>query len=207
MHLENGFVQVNKNLGDPPKMTRPTIEDVHRLVQDLPHFHCPKTRNKGLPGLILEKLTGIPTSSKHIDCANGEVKTFPLKRLKNGTLVPKETIAVTMLNTKTLAEEAEFASSGCGTKLARVLYIPYLREGDTIRLFPASDVCMSPEMQADLVADYTAIRTRFLEDGTFASAMGKFLQNRTKGAGRGAPKTRAFYLRTQFIARYIPKTW
>lgn len=188
-------------------MNRPTIEAVHKLVQDLPVLHCPKTANKGLPGMLLETLTGIPTSSAQLDCANGEVKTFPLKRLKDGTLVPKETIAVTMLNKTRLTDEAEFTTSHCGIKLARVLYIPYLREGDTVQFFPASDVSMTPEMLADLSADYTAIRSQFLETGTLESKTGVLLQNRTKGAGRGAPKTRAFYLRPLFIARYITKTW
>jgi DNA mismatch repair protein MutH len=188
-------------------MQRPTLEDVHRLVQGLPSLHCPKTSNKGLLGLLLERLTGIPQTSAQLDCVDGEVKSFPLKRLKNGTLVPKETIAVTMLNKDRLSEEATFASSHCGTKLNRVLYIPYLREGTVVHFFPPSDVRMTDAMCEALSADYTAIRTGFLEHSALTSATGVYLQNRTKGAGRGAPKTRAFYLRKKFIEQFIPKTW
>lgn len=188
-------------------MSRPTLDQVHRFILDTPYINVPQGQNKGLVGLILEELAGIPRGSAHIDCEDGEVKSFPLKRSRDGTLVPKETIAVTMLNTTRLTNEAEFASSGCGTKLERVLYVPYLREGDRIRLFPPSDVRMTSEMYETLGADYTSIRTRFLADGTLESATGTFLQNRTKGAGRGAPKTRAFYLRKEFIHRYIPRTW
>lgn len=208
MQDENGFLK-SEDIECLPTdtMTRPTLDSVRHVVEDLPILQCPKTANKGLPGLILETLTGIPQSSAHLDCTDGEVKLFPLKRLKNGTLTPKETIAVTMLNKTRLAEEADFASSGCGTKLARVLYVPYLREGDTVKFFPPSEVCMTPEMREALAADYTAIRTRFLEDGMLESATGTLLQNRTKGAGGKAPKTRAFYLRKGFIDRYVPKTW
>jgi hypothetical protein len=188
-------------------MNRPTIEEVHLLLQTIPSFSCPKTSNKGLPGVLLEKLTGIPQSSAHLDCANGELKLFPVKRLKNGTLVPKETIAVTMLNTARLAEEADFATSHCGTKLKHTLFVPYLREEDMLHFFPASIVTMSPDMCAKLGADYTAIREGFLKDGTLTSKTGIYLQNRTKGAGGDAPKTRAFYLRKEFIDCYVTKTW
>lgn len=188
-------------------MARPTIEDVRHRLTDLSRLDCPLTSNKGLPGLLLEHCVGVPQSSAHLDCSDGEIKLFPLKRLKDGALVPKETIAVTMLNKALLSVESEFASSRCGTKLARVLYVPYLREGDSVRLFAPSDVVMTPEMCADLTADYDAIRTQFLADGTLESKTGALLQTRTKGAGGEAPKTRAFYLRTQFIHRYITKTW
>lgn len=188
-------------------MQRPTLEDIEGLLPGLFTIRCPKTSNKGLPGLLLERLTGIPQSSALLDCADGEVKMFPLKQLKNGTFVPKETIAVTMLNPKRLAEEETFETSHCGAKLKRVLYIPYFREGNTLHIFPASNIKLTRTMRAALSADYKAIRDGFQADGTLTSSTGVYLQNRTKGAGRGAPKTRAFYLRKEFIHRFIPKTW
>ena len=191
----------------PVPMARPFLHDVATAVARLEAVHCPKTSNKGIVGLLTETLTGIPTSSAHLDCMDGEVKVFPLKRLTSGTLVPKETIAVTMLNKESLRDQDTFERSTCGTKMKRVLYIPYLREGDMVRFFPATDMTLPSEVSALLAADYAAIRDRFLADGTFSSRTGVYLQNRTKGAGRGAPKTRAFYLRTQFITKYIPKTW
>lgn len=188
-------------------MARPFLNDVAMAVARLEAVHCPKTTNKGVVGLLMEKLTGIPASSAHLDCMDGEVKVFPLKRLKSGKVVPKETIAVTMLNPGHLREQETFDTSTCGSKLRRVLYVPYLREGEMVRVFPATDLTLSGEVLSLLAADYAAIRKGFLVDGTLASKTGAYLQTRTKGAGRGAPKTRAFYLRTQFITKFIPQTW
>lgn len=188
-------------------MARPFLTDVAMTVARLEAVHCPKTTNKGIVGLLTETLTGIPASSAHLDCIDGEVKVFPLKRLASGKVVPKETIAVTMLNQGHLRDQETFESSTCGTKLRRVLYVPYLREGDTVRFFPATDLTLTPELTATLAKDYAAIRAGFLADGTLSSTTGTYLQTRTKGAGRGAPKTRAYYLRTQFITAFLPQTW
>ena len=187
-------------------MARPSIAEVALAVSRLEAVHCPKTTNKGIVGLLCEKLTGIPTSSAKLDCIDGEVKVFPLKQTKTG-LVPKETIAVTMLNKTHLQAQDTFASSDCGTKLRRVLYIPYLREGEMVKFFPATDLTLSPELTETLAKDYDAIRGGFLADGTLTSSTGTYLQTRTKGAGGDAPKTRAYYLRTQFITTFLPKTW
>ena len=168
-------------------------------------FTLPKTRNKGAVGLWLETATGIPNSSACLDCTDGELKTFPLKRLKNGSLVPKETVAVTMLNCDALKAEA-WASSRCAIKMAKVLFVPYLREGDTVTVMTPKVLCADDTAFAVAYEtfrnDYEAIRTGFCETGILASATGKYLQNRTKGAGRGAPKTRAFYLRTEFLKAF-----
>jgi hypothetical protein len=190
----------------PVIMARPLIADVALVVSRLEAVHCPKTTNKGIVGLLCEKLTGIPTSSAKLDCMDGEVKVFPLKQTKAG-LVPKETIAVTMLNKNRLQAQDTFESSDCGTKMKRVLYIPYLREGEMVRFFPPTDLTLSPELTATLAKDYEAIRAGFLADGTLTSSTGTYLQTRTKGAGGDAPKTRAYYLRTQFITTFLPKTW
>lgn len=193
-------------------MARPTIAYVASVVSKLAAhespFVCPKTRNKGAAGVLCEKLTGIPQTSAHLDCVDGEVKVFPLKRQRDGTLVPKETIAVTMVNEGHLAAQAEFADSTCGTKLRRVLFVPYFRETDEhIRFFAPTDFALTPEWVATLGLDYVAIRNAYVTDNAFASGIGAFLQTRTKGAGGDAPKTRAFYLKKEFIHACVTKSW
>jgi hypothetical protein len=187
-------------------MNRPTLSAVAAVVRTLVNetpVYCPKTRNKGAVGILCERLTGIPQSSAHLDCSDGEVKVFPLKENRAG-IVPKETIAVTMLNRDLLAMENEFATSRCGSKLQRVLYVPYIRlSEECIRFFPPTELTMTPEITALLQKDYDAIRA----DAVLTSKTGVFLQNRTKGAGRGAPITRAFYLKKNFINTFIEKTW
>lgn len=74
-------------------------------------YNIPITSNKGQVGLFLENLAGIPHTSNCLDCLDGEVKTVPLKKLKD-QYVFKETIAITMLNKKDLLTY-DFKSSKC----------------------------------------------------------------------------------------------
>ena len=73
-------------------MNRPTISEIQKIFNNEIKgkcFNLPLTKNKGLPGIILENKLGIPNSTACLDCADGELKLFPLKKLKNGTIVPK----------------------------------------------------------------------------------------------------------------------
>ncbi len=169
-------------------------------------YTLPLTANKGLPGHFLEDLMGIPHTPNPLDCADGEVKVFPVKKLKRtGELAPKESIAVTMLNKEEL-KSCDFNSSKCCKKMNRMLVIPYLREGDTIQFLMPQIVDRScqdyEELYAILESDYNAIRQTFLESEVLKSEIGTLLQNRTKGA-KGST-SRAYYLRPEFAKRYIP---
>ncbi len=168
-------------------------------------YAVPKTANKGEFGHWLESMTGIPKSSACLDCTDGELKTFPLKRLKNKSLVPKETVAITMLNCDALKAES-FDESRCAKKMQKMLMVPYLREGDNITVYAPKLLCSDDAAFSSAYTtfreDYDAIRAAFCDTGVLASATGKYLQNRTKGPGRGAPKTRAFYLRTGFLKAF-----
>lgn len=165
----------------------------------------PKTKNKGETGIILEKLTGIPQTSNCLDCVDGELKTFPLKRDAAGRLVPKETIAVTMLDRETL-KDCSFAQSRPYKKMSKMLCVPYERTGDTIIYHTAVLIDLSLPQYAELVTtlqkDYEQIQKKFVEMGELSSSDGTLLQNRTKGAGHGST-SRAFYLRTDFIKKYL----
>jgi len=166
----------------------------------------PITTNKGATGLLLETITGIPHSSNPLDCVDGELKVFPVKTLKNGTRVPKETIAITMLN-KDQLKTAAYSDSGVCKKLQRTLYVPYERSGDTIQYLAPTFIDMTlpqyAEISAAIQADYETIQQKYLADGTLSSTDGVYLQNRTKGPGNGST-SRAFYLRTEFAKRYVP---
>jgi len=184
-----------------------TIADIFSKINDIVGvaYMLPKTRNKGLPGTFLEELLGIPHTPNCLDCSDGELKTFPVKRLKNGNLVPKETIAVTMLSTEEL-RLCDFQSSKCCKKMSRMLLVPYLRTNDTVRFMTPRIVDREAgdfaELYTALEADYEEIRTEYLASGLLKSRMGKFLQNRTKGAGHGST-SRAFYLRPAFMKRCV----
>ena len=186
----------------------PTVAEIHAKFGPLVgnEFTLPITANKGLPGIFLEDLLGIPHTSNCLDCSDGELKLFPVKKLKNGTVVPKETIAVTMLSTDELRTN-DFMSSKCCKKMSRMLVVPYYRNGDSIRFMDSRIIDRQcdefAELYAQLETDYNEIRTNYLENGILTSSSGTLLQNRTKGAGHGST-TRAFYLRPEFMKRVIP---
>jgi hypothetical protein len=185
-----------------------TVAEIHEKFTPLigKDYTLPVTKNKGLPGSFLEELLGIPHTSNCLDCSDGELKVFPVKRLKNGTLVPKETIAVTMLSTEDLRLN-EFKASKCCKKLSKMLVVPYLRTGDVIRFLTPrlidSTATEYSDVYATMETDYNEIRKGYLEGGVLQSSVGTLLQNRTKGAGHGST-SRAFYLRPAFMKRCVP---
>ena len=188
-----------------------TIAFIHTKVNELVGraITSPITANKGAVGLLLETITGIPHSSNTLDCLDGELKVFPVKTLKNGTRVPKETIAITMLNTEHL-KTIPYSDSGVCKKLQRTLYVPYERSGDTIKYLTPTFIDMSLPQYATVCAaiqaDYETIQQKYKTSGTLSSTDGVYLQNRTKGPGGKEEKTRAFYLRKEFAKQHIPLT-
>ena len=165
-------------------------------------YKLPITSNKGLPGKFLEELLGINPSTKCLDCADGELKIFPVKKLKNGQLVPKETIAITMLSTDELST-TDFKSSKCFKKMSKMMTVPYYRSGDNIYFMSPTiiDIVEYTELYSSLESDYNQIRKDYIENGILKSETGVLLQNRTKGPRNS--NSRAFYLRKKFIKQYI----
>ena len=185
-----------------------TIASIYEKILPLVNkeYTLPVTANKGLPGIFLEDLLGIPHTSNCLDCSDGELKLFPVKKLKNGELVPKETIAITMLSKDELTAN-DFNASKCCKKMSRMMIVPYYRTGDSICYMSPTIIDRSSsdftEIYNIFEADYNAIRQNFLENGILESNTGTFLQNRTKGPGHGS-SSRAFYLRPIFMKKYIP---
>jgi hypothetical protein len=174
---------------------RQTINDIQERMTNVSMkiYVCPITANKGAVGHLLEDLLEIPRSSECLDCSDGEVKIVPLKRLKNGKIVPKETIAVTMME----KEFTEFEESRCFKKMRRMLVIPYLRDGDNVIFYTPTLIELNGALFDIIKKDYELIRSSPLQ-----SKIGKYLQTRTKGPG-GSVKTRAFYLRTLFTTEFV----
>lgn len=185
-----------------------TVEEIYAKFIPLvgKEYTLPITKNKGLPGHFLEDLLGIPQTPNCLDCSDGELKIFPVKKLKNGTLVPKETIAVTMLSTDELRAN-DFNASKCCKKMTKMLIVPYYRSGNTIQFMKPKIVDRGCEEFAELYgtleSDYNQIRKNYIDSGVLQSATGKLLQNRTKGAGHGST-SRAFYLRPAFMKQCVP---
>lgn len=179
--------------------TRPTLQHISQTLLPLigtPHT-VPRTSNKGAAGNHLETLLGIPHSPACLDCKDGELKAFPLKRNRCGILVPKETIAVTMCDLKALPITS-FAESRVATKLRNTLFVPYLRSDDeTVTYYKPVLFTEAHLLWTALAADYAEIQNHASE-GSMTGTIGTYLHTRTKGTGHGST-SRAFYLRPKFI--------
>lgn len=184
---------------------RPTISAVKACAInniDTP-YHCPITKNKGAAGLLFEQLAGIPTSSACLDCIDGEVKVYPLKILKRGEIVPKETVAITMMTPEDL-ETVSWDESRCRKKINNVLFVGYLRDGDNIiikHVFQMNEISQ-PALYQIFKNDYESIQNIWIKNKTISAKTGTLMQSRTKGPG-GVKKTRAFYFRPALIKRFL----
>tara|TARA_Y100000816_G_scaffold54026_1_gene34837 strand:- start:10006 stop:10578 length:573 start_codon:yes stop_codon:yes gene_type:complete len=185
---------------------RPTIEHVKKCAIDnidTPH-HCPISKNKGAAGLLFEQLAGIPTSSACLDCVDGEVKVFPLKKLKNGKIVPKETVAITMMNPEDL-DTISWNESRCRKKINNVLFVGYLRDSDNIiikNVFLMNEES-EPQLYKTFENDYETIQNIWKTEKTISAKTGELIQSRTKGPGGDKKKTRAFYFRPTLMKKFL----
>lgn len=178
-------------------MIRPTIQQITAKFQQLPtrEFYAPIIKNKGRPGLILEEQLGIPHSSEALDCIDGELKCFPLKKTRSA-LAAKESVAVTMVDKDSLLNNT-FQESKVYKKLANTLFIPYSRKEDMILFNEPILFTAAHPLFKQLEADYEEIREQW-SNNSVSGRYGKYLQTRTKGAGHGST-SRAFYLRPSFL--------
>ena len=62
---------------------KPTISNIVKMSEKIidVKFYLPKSINKGITGFLFEELGGIKKTSDCLDCEDGEIKTYPLKKL------------------------------------------------------------------------------------------------------------------------------
>lgn len=192
---------------------RPSIAEIQSIYRkDVKggKFFCPKQKNKGKAGLLLEGLLGIPTSSACLDCLDGELKAFPEKKatsrtrlakqagLGEGDYIASETVAITMMKPSDLLHTS-FEESRLCKKISKVLFTPYVRDGDHIEFRDDVIFDKTHSLFNQIKEDYKTIASFYKENGFTKGRIGKMLQVRTKGQGGDSPKTHAFYFRRQFL--------
>ena len=163
-------------------------------------------QNKGWKGLVLERLAGLENNiSKAPNGLTFELKSVSFHYVKN-VLVPKETMAITMINPKEL-EEDEFFESHCWAKLKSVIFCAVMWHGQHAKkaelLNVASlDFSKTDELIQEIRADYNFVRNKLMTQGfeSLTGKDGKWIQARTKGAGHGST-SRAFYARTELVKK------
>lgn len=165
-------------------------------------------KNKGWAGHVLERHLELPINSAQApNFGSWELKTVPLKYLKNGELKVKETMAVTMIDPYNV-ERTDFEDSHLLTKLRRMVVAARIwerqREERSILYCVTTFDLDDPKVYTQVKADYDlvrgAIRTQGFSDLT--GRMGVYIQPRTKGTGHGST-SRAFYARKSFLEKFI----
>ena len=171
-------------------------------------------QNKGWKGLVLERLAGLKTNvSKAPNGLTYELKSVAFHKIR-GVLVPKETMAITMINPAELKTHS-FFESHVWAKLKTIVFCAVQWEGLNAKgsklLSVASlDFAEDDELIKEIKADYDFIRAKLIKDGfgALTGKDGKWIQARTKGiggvnprTGQRRPITRAFYARTGLVKK------
>lgn len=165
-------------------------------------------KNKGWAGHVLERYLGLPiNSAQSPNFGSWELKIVPLKRMANGTIAVKETMAITMIDPYNVAN-TPFEQSHLLAKLKKVIVCARLFESQNedrsllvqVTAFDLNDRATYEQVKRDYEETRNCILTRGIQHLT--GAMGVLVQPRTKGAGHGST-SRAFYARTQFVAKIL----
>ena len=173
-------------------------------------------QNKGWKGLVLEHLAGLETNvAKAPNGLTYELKSVAFHKVKD-ELVPKETMAITMINPEELKEH-EFFDSHCWAKLKAIIFCAVEWTGKnskSAKLLKVTslDFAKNDELVQEIKADYDLIRTKLIKEGfdALTGKDGKWIQARTKGTGgvnphtgERRPITRAFYARTDLVKKIL----
>ena len=163
-------------------------------------------QNKGWKGLVLERLAGLQaSSSKTPNGLSYEIKSVSFYYARN-ELVPKETMAITMINPAELINHT-FFNSHCWNKLKSMVFCAVMWHGknstkaDLLRV-SSLDLTKSDDIVKEVAADYEFIRSKLKTKGfeSLTGRDGKWIQARTKGSGHGSI-SRAFYARKALVSR------
>ena len=171
-------------------------------------------QNKGWKGLVLERLAGLQTNvSKAPNGLTYELKSVAFRHIGK-ELVPKETMAITMINPTELKAHS-FFESHCWAKLKTIVFCAVMWHGKNseraeLLKVTSLDFSETDELIQEIKADYDFIRNKLITKGfeALTGADGQWIQARTKGVGginprtgKRRPITRAFYARTKLVKK------
>ncbi|HBG78819.1 MAG TPA: hypothetical protein DDW84_08275 [Phycisphaerales bacterium] len=165
-------------------------------------------KNKGWAGHVIERYLGLPiNSSQSPNFGSWELKSIPLKYLRNGNLTVKETMAITMIDPYNV-EHTEFENSHLLAKLKKAVIVAriWLEKEEKISILykVATFDLGNEELYEQVKKDYNTVRDTIINKGfrSLTGHMGVYIQPRTKGAGHGSI-SRAFYARPNFLKKFV----
>ncbi len=164
--------------------------------------------NKGWAGHVIERYLGLPiNSAQSPNFGSWELKIVPLKCLRTGAIVLKETMAITMIDSVNVLQK-EFEESHLLTKLKKIVVCARMFESKEERssiLVKVNTFDLdNPAIYQQVKADYDVVRETIRDKGfqALTGRMGILVQPRTKGPGHGST-SRAFYARKVFVAKIL----
>jgi len=165
-------------------------------------------KNKGWAGHVLERYLGLPiNSAQSPNFGSWELKIVPLKKLANGKIVVKETMAITMIDPYNVSH-TPFEQSHLLAKFKKAVVCARLfesqKEEKTILVRVASFDLSDKNIYEQVRRDYEETRNCIITKGFeyLTGSMGVLIQPRTKGAGHGST-SRAFYARVPFVSKIL----
>lgn len=165
--------------------------------------------NKGWAGHVFERFLELPiNSAQSPNFGSWELKSIPLKTLKNGKLSFKETMAITMIDPVNVCQK-EFENSHLLAKLRKAVVVART-VGNTVDdpsyIHSIIEFDLSGDLYDSVKSDYDLVRNMLLDPkrgfDSLTGRMGVYIQPRTKGAGHGST-SRAFYARPKFLKEFI----
>lgn len=164
--------------------------------------------NKGWAGHVLERYLGLPiNSAQSPNFGSWELKIVPLKRLRTGEIVVKETMAITMIDPVNVSQK-EFEESHLLAKLKKIVVCARMfeskEEKSSILVGVSTFDLDNPAIYQQVKADYNIAKNTIKQKGfnALTGKMGVLVQPRTKGPGHGST-SRAFYARKKFVAHIL----
>lgn len=162
-------------------------------------------QNKGWAGQVCERHLNLPlNSSRSPNFGSWELKVIPLKYLKNGKLVFKETMAICMIDKVDVAKKS-FSDSHLLLKLSKMVVVARIvgdEYSEPTFVHRISEFILSEELYEEVEKDYREVRAVIRNPlqgfDCLTGEMGVWVQPRTKGPGHGS-KSRAFYARKKLL--------
>ncbi|RJR28977.1 hypothetical protein C4564_04085 [Candidatus Microgenomates bacterium] len=163
-------------------------------------------QNKGWKGLVLERLAGLENNvSKAPNGLSFELKSVSFIH-RNNELLPKETMAISMINPEELKHDS-FFNSHTWAKLKSLVFCAVAWNGASSKKsklvsVTSFDFAAEDDLIKEIEKDYEFIRNKLIKNGfsSLTGKDGKWIQARTKGAGHGSV-SRAFYARKKLVKR------
>lgn len=167
--------------------------------------------NKGWAGHVVERFLELPlNSAQSPNFGSWELKSIPIKTLRNGRLAFKETMAITMIDPVNVCQK-EFEDSHLLSKLKKAVVVARtvgrtVDDPSFVYDIVEFDLNEGSDLYESVKADYNLVRQTILDPNKgfnfLTGKMGIYIQSRTKGSGHGST-SRAFYARPSFLAKFI----